>query len=227
MSNVVRLVSGGTIAVRTGVLQGIGPQGPRGLVGPQGADGPQGPIGETGPMGAILQVGTKVRQTSTASLSATTNTAVAFGTVVYDDQAMATSSTIFTAPSNGDYLIQVYGQFAQTTTAGERHLKVTSSLNGDLWFAGTWGGTANPAYVSLGTVCRATAGEQFTIYAWAEQAVTLTTATMSIERVGSGPKGDAGPTGPTGPAGPTGATGATGPAGSPGGTYSTYGALHT
>ena len=59
MANVVRLVNGGTIQVKTGVLQGVGPQGPRGYVGPQGPQGEQGPVGEQGQIGQILQQATR------------------------------------------------------------------------------------------------------------------------------------------------------------------------
>jgi hypothetical protein len=35
-SQVTRLESGGMIQIRSGVIQGIGPQGPQGTTGPQG-----------------------------------------------------------------------------------------------------------------------------------------------------------------------------------------------
>src|SRR4051812_37067117 len=105
MSNVIRLVNGGTIQVRTGVLAGIGPSGPRGLIGETGPDGPQGPVGETGAMGQILQVQTKAVVSGTTTLNPDTDTLIAFGSVSYDDLSAATSSTNFTLHDAADYQI--------------------------------------------------------------------------------------------------------------------------
>ena len=79
MANVIRLVNGGSIQVRTGVIQGVGPQGPRGVQGNQGIDGDQGPQGEPGPIGQILQLQGRTRVATSNVIALNTDTVVAFG----------------------------------------------------------------------------------------------------------------------------------------------------
>ena len=58
--SVTKIANGGTVIVRTGVLQGvgpIGPAGPRGFEGPAGGPGPQGAIGPAGNVVENLSVG--------------------------------------------------------------------------------------------------------------------------------------------------------------------------
>src|SRR5215831_14946849 len=102
-TNVIRLVNGGSIQVRTGVLQGIGPQGPRGVAGPQGIDGLQGPQGEVGPMGQILQLSGLTKVSINNTLAAATDTTISFGTVSYDDLSCFTSISNITLVAAGDY----------------------------------------------------------------------------------------------------------------------------
>ena len=67
----VRLASGGTLQVRTGVLRGAGPQGPVGPVGPQGptgATGPTGPAGSVGDASSTASLTTDQSTTSTLSI---------------------------------------------------------------------------------------------------------------------------------------------------------------
>src|SRR5688572_3203978 len=108
MGNIVRLSSGGQIQVRTGVLSGVGPQGPRGLVGPPGADGAQGPAGQTGPMGVVAKMMSRAVVSSTTSVTANTNTEVAFATVNYDDLGCFTSATTITIKDIADYMFTVW-----------------------------------------------------------------------------------------------------------------------
>src|SRR3954464_13278331 len=105
MANVIRLVNGGTLQVRTGVIQGIGPQGPRGSVGAEGQQGDQGPVGETGPMGQIIQIQGRSMVNSANPLAANTDTAITFGSVTYDDLSCFTSISNITLVAAGDYLL--------------------------------------------------------------------------------------------------------------------------
>ena len=211
MANVVRLVNGGTIQVRTGVIQGIGPTGPRGLSGVQGIDGPQGPIGETGPMGQILQLQGRSAVATNNPISANADTVVAFGSVAYDDLSCYTSTSNITLTQAGDYLLSAWVRF-DDAAAGYR----------DLWFAtggttiarssrGSVAGTA--FYADLSHPYRAAGGEVVNVLARSSAATGVSLGAVTVTRVGSGPQGAQGPVGPQGPIG---ATGAQGPQGVPG-----------
>ena len=78
MSNVIRMVNGGTIQVRTGVMAGVGPQGQRGLIGPPGIDGPQGPDGPEGPIGQILQKQSRANLSGTITILPAADTLLPF-----------------------------------------------------------------------------------------------------------------------------------------------------
>src|SRR5262245_66181364 len=85
MTNAVRLVNGGSIQVRTGLIQGIGPQGPMGLTGADGPQGPQGPQGDPGPGGTVTQLQARCSISTTNPLAAPTHTQLPFRPVAYDD----------------------------------------------------------------------------------------------------------------------------------------------
>lgn len=221
MTNVVRLVNGGAIQVRTGVIQGIGPQGPRGVAGPQGIDGPAGPQGEQGDTGSILQMQGKATVGGTNTLSANTDTTIAFGTVTYDDISCFTSSSNITLVQAGDYLLSTWLAFADAT-AGLR----------DIWFV-VGGSTViarssrtsvagSAFYANLAFPFRATAGQVVNVLARSSAATTITLGAVAVTRIGSGPPGPTGPTGATGAQGATGNTGPTGPTGSAGSGFATY-----
>lgn len=227
MSNVVRLVSGGTIQVRTGVLQGIGPQGPRGQVGPEGPEGPQGPLGETGPMGQILQLQARTAVSGTTTVNAATDTTVSFGSVAYDDLSCFTSSTNITLADVGDYLFSVYVKFNLGSNAGNgiRDLWVVSTTQGTIARTTQVADGTAATYVNLTYPVRtAISNEVFNVKVRSgdDVSVTITEGALTVTRIGSGPAGPQGPTGPTGPVGATGATGPTGPAGSAGSGFATY-----
>lgn len=223
MSNVIRLVNGGTIQVRTGVIQGIGPQGPRGLAGPQGPDGPTGPQGEQGPQGSILASQGRTAVGSNNPITANTDTVMAFGSVTYDDLSCFTSSSNITLIAAGDYQLSVWLRF-DDATAGFR----------DVWFVSSSviqarstryviAGAA--AYCDLSFCVRATAGQVFSVQARSGAATGISAGALTVTRMGSGPVGGPGPTGPQGPQGATGAAGPTGPSGSSNSGYSTYALL--
>lgn len=214
MSNVVRLVNGGSIQVRTGVIQGIGPQGPRGVAGPQGADGEQGPVGDQGPMGQILQLQGMSTVATNNPLAATTDTVIAFGSVSYDDLNVFTSTSNLTLTAPGDYLLSCWLRF-----------DAAAATKREVWFQ--TGGTTIARksavadtgifYIDLAMPYRAVGGEVVNVHAQSASATGISQGAVSATRVGSGPPG---PIGPQGVQGPIGATGAQGPAG-PSGTANT------
>ena len=220
MANVVRLVNGGSIQVRTGVIQGIGPQGPRGVAGPQGIDGEQGPVGEVGPMGQIQQISGKSAVATNNPLVANTNTLIAFGSVTYDDLSafVTTTNTVLTAA--GDYLISAYLGFTDAA-AGLR----------EIWFAAgptTLARTSRMSvagsvfYVDLSTAYRAQTGDVINVFARSAAASGIAVGSISVTRMGSGPTGPQGVPGPDGPVGATGAQGPIGPAGTANSGFTTY-----
>lgn len=220
MSNVVRLVNGGSIQVRTGVLQGIGPQGPRGLVGPGGQQGEQGPVGDPGPMGQILQMMGRTNIGSNNPVAANTDTVLAFGSVAYDDLSCFTSTSNITLTAAGDYLLSAWVRF-DDAAAGYR----------DLWFA--TGGTiiarssrSNTAgqacYANLAQPFRAAGGEVLNVLVRTGAATGISLGALNVTRVGSGPPGVQGPVGPQGSIGATGPVGPAGPAGAANSGFTKY-----
>lgn len=226
MANVVRLVNGGQIQVRTGVLAGVGPSGPRGLVGPAGPEGPQGPVGETGPQGAITQISARADISGTTTLTTTVEANIAFASVVYDDMSVCTSSTNFTLPEDGDYLINAWVTFSAPANAGDdiRRLKINSSVSGPIAYNSCPAAVSGPTYLGVSTVYRGSGGTIVTIKGYHEDdlSVNVSDGSVTFTRVGSGPAGATGPTGPTGPTGATGPQGPTGPTGSAGSGFATY-----
>jgi hypothetical protein len=226
MANVIRLNNGGVIQVRTGVLQGIGPIGPRGLTGPQGAQGEIGPQGETGPMGGITEYSSKATISAGISVSPDTDTLVSFGNVSYDDLAAVWSSTNFTLTDAGDYQISVWVRFDSPANAGDgvRALWLQSSVQGILVRNHIVAVADEPTYAQLVWADRYAAGEQVNVYARQgdDLAVGITAGAISICRIGAGLRGAVGPAGPAGPVGPAGPQGPEGPAGSATSGFTTY-----
>lgn len=226
MANVVKLVNGGTIQVRTGVIQGIGPVGPRGVSGPQGTQGEQGPVGETGPMGQILQVQARTNVSTTNSLAAATDTVIAFGAIAYDDPSVFYSSANVLLRDPGDYLLSCYLRF-DDAAAGSREVWFQSQTLGLIARASRISAPGGAFYVDLTYPYRVAApgNETINVMARSGQALNVSAGALTVTRVGSGSTGAAGPVGPQGPPGATGAQGPTGPAGAPGGAYTSYNQL--
>lgn len=228
MSNVVRLVNGGTIQVRTGVLQGIGPQGPTGPVGPAGPEGPLGLTGPAGPMGQILQVQSRMNVSSSTTVTADTDTLVAFATVGYDDLSCATSSTNFTLADIGDYLVTAYVKFDAPGDAGDGSRSIwiwnnttseTIARNGCLAVAD------DVTYLSVSCPLRTLTNNnviQIKVRSGDNLSVGINQGAVTLTRIGSGPQGATGPQGPQGPTGPQGATGPQGPDGNANSGFATY-----
>ena len=218
MANQVRLINGGAIQVRTGILQGVGPQGPRGLVGPSGPMGDPGPQGPVGPPGSITEVSTKLKVASPQSITADTDVTVAFADVTFDDMSAATSSVNFTLHEVGDYLITCWVKMEKPSNDGDglRALWITSETNGTLVRDQRLAVADDHTYISLNTVHRSTVVDEVLhvlCRSGDDLALALSDGVLTFTRTGSGPVGPAGPTGPQGPAGTP-------------GTYTTYGDIH-
>lgn len=216
--NIIRLVNGGQIQVRTGVLQGVGPVGPRGLIGPPGPDGPAGPQGEQGPVGQILQRQGKWVISGNTAVNPDTDTLIAFQTTAYDDFGAATSTTTYELDEIGDYQINVWLKFGLPANAADdyREVAINSVTNGELARTSVPATVGRETYVSLSFPHRTTiASEVLRIYARSgdDLALNVTGGALAITRTGSGPQG---PAGPQGPQGATGAQGIQGPAGAAG-----------
>jgi len=228
--NIIRLTNGGSIQVRTGVLQGVGPVGPRGQVGPPGPDGPAGPPGESGPPGQIIQRQAKFIASGTTALNPDTDTLVAFATTDYDDIGSATSTTSFQLPELGDYQLNVWLRFALPANAADdvREVALVSDLNGEIARTSVPATVGRETYVSLSFPHRATqAGEVIQVFARSgdDLALNIDAGALAITRTGSGPKGDPGPQGPQGLTGAQGIQGPQGDPGSAGTGYATYAEL--
>lgn|SRR5262245_8131495 len=223
MSNVVRLVNGGSIQVRTGVIQGIGPQGPMGIQGTQGLQGEQGPIGEAGPMGQILKKACRFDLLTNQPLTANTDTQLAFGSVPYDELAAHQSDTNFVLAEDGDYQVSIWVRFDDAAaTSRELWFSVGSTLiarSSRVAFTGA------AFYVDLSYPYRATAGQVINVYARSGTATAISLGGYTMTRMGSGPQGAVGPTGATGATGPTGPQGAAGPSGTASSGFTTYAGL--
>lgn len=211
MANVIRLVNGGSIQVRTGVIQGVGPQGPRGVQGNQGIDGEQGPQGDPGPIGQILQLQGRTSVATNNPITANTDTVIAFGSVAYDDLSCFTSTANITLTAAGDYLLSCWLKF-----------DLSPGTPRDIWFAvagttiarstRTAFATAD-CYADLSHPYRAAAGDVVNVLVRAGSVTAVSVGALTVTRIGSGPPG---PTGPQGIQGNIGATGAAGPQGVPG-----------
>lgn len=224
MSNVIRLVNGGSIQVRTGVLQGIGPQGPRGLSGPAGPQGEQGPIGEVGPIGQILKRGALSTIANNNSLAANTDTVISFGTVPYDDFApTGFSLSAMTLTDAGDYMLSTWLRFDDAAAGLREVWFVTGST---IIARSTRQSVAgSPFFIDLAFQYRAVGGESVSVVARTSAATGVSQGSWAVSRVGSGPPGVAGPQGVQGPVGATGAAGPAGPAGTANSGFTKYGDL--
>lgn len=223
-TQVVKVPSGGTVAVRSGLLRGAGPQGP---MGPQGAKGDQGVVGVTGPPGTINDIRSDLSSTAAVATSSDKWYPAAFDAIGTHNDVLVPSvdGLNLQFKEAGSYVLVVIARFETTHGASSGG---TSSGARKLHFVDASGNELNNSYVSV-----AAAGNEPTIamlinvvspdpskfYHLEAQSrddigVTLGNRTLTLIRVGSGPKGDAGPIGPVGSTGPQGAQGVAGSAGS-------------
>lgn len=227
----VRIASGETIQIRTGILQGIGPVGPTGPTGPQGLQGLQGETGPAGPIGQLGEFATDVRSAAAQSIATATNTLVIFDTVVIDDYSAMQSSTNF-KPGVGNYYIVAYVKFTKQVgnAVGARALRILTTTP-----TATVGGQSVTAAATIETELTVQTGLRITdpntvisIQAYQVEGTTLQLAAGSrlwICRTGSGPQGIQGIQGVIGPIGPVGPAGPQGPAGTVGNNTTTFAQL--
>lgn len=226
MGNIIRLTGGGQIQVRTGVLQGIGPAGPRGLIGPQGPDGNQGPEGPPGAMGQILQMQTKTIVGGTTNIAAGGSSLLSFGSVAYDDMGIVASATNFIIPTPNDYLFTAQATFPATGSSnGSRGVRLVSNINGTLGQDKRPMVANQEMVISLSQPLRTTAiNEMIQVFVDSSDnaATSVSAGQIVISRIGSGPQGPVGPAGPQGPIGAQGPAGPVGPAGNANSGFGTY-----
>lgn len=235
MSNVVRLVNGGQIQVRTGVLQGVGPAGPTGPAGPIGPQGDPGPTGATGPAGTHVAYSGKYAMAASQTLTADTDTPVLFATLVHaEDTTMQEANDYeYKIPDVGDWVINAWVRFAMPgagTGDSLRALYIQSGTNGLLARSQQQATSDDATYINVAYTHRTTVtDESIIIYARHsdDASLDITQGRLTITRVGAGPVGATGPTGATGATGPAGPTGPTGPTGSGSDPFATYNDLYT
>lgn len=216
-TSVTRVVTGDVIQVRTGVVQGIGPQGPTGPQGPQGQDGPQGTQGIPGPMGQIDNYLTYCTSFGNAqNVASNTPTLLTMPTVVRDDAGLVSTTTALVLPI-GVWAIQMsttYTKPSAQNAGGWRRLEI-------LYNGAVWDIVSHNAIPDVDTcmMCRSvisatTAGLAVNFRATHSDTVAISTQTKFFaSKLGPGAQGPAGPQGVAGPVGQTGPTGPIGPAG--------------
>jgi hypothetical protein len=208
MSSVVRLTSGGSIQVRTGVIQGIGPTGPEGPAGDIGPEGPEGAQGVEGPPGQFEYVLSKCTATG-QSLVINTDSNIVWNAATHDELGARTNSTTLTLVEVGDYMINVWIQFAVCGTppsTGQRHVWVQSATNGTLARVALDAHTTSNTHAHVTAVHRSTvANEVINIKARNEDghAVSISGGNVTITKIGAGLTGPEGPQGVAGVPGTT------------------------
>jgi hypothetical protein len=224
-SQVIRLTTGDTIQVRTGVIQGIGPQGPTGPTGPKGDTGAVGPQGAPGPAGSLLTYSTLViaSDQSLGSATVTSNSlvgyaAVAFAGIDHDDLSAAKSSSNFSFTPGADYLVQAGVKFKkQTSTNGSGSRSLRLYKNALVVTEVTVpAGVLVDTTLNLSFGIRVTSGtDVYTIQAAQNDTAALViNGSLWLNQIGPGPKGDQGIQGIQGSVGQIGPQGPTGPPGS-------------
>jgi len=176
-------------------------------------------------MGQILEQMSSATLTSSTSLLATTQANVAFQTVSFDDLSCFVSTTNIQLRNTTDYLINVWVEFALPagTVSGVRQLQITSTTNGILSRTQVPAGVGESTFLQVSAVWRCTvADEILNIKAFSTNACNVSNGRVTVNRVGSGPRGAQGPQGPQGNQGNQGATGPQGPAGNANTGFTTY-----
>jgi hypothetical protein len=229
VSSTVRVSSGNTIQVRTGVLQGIGPVGPTGPAGPQGNIGLQGETGPAGPQGALGEFALDVRAGAAQSIATNTNTLVMYDTVIIDDYSAMQSATNF-KPGAGNYYITAYTKITKQSGVNATGLRGLRILAGGVVVGGNVFGAASTLETEISVNCGLRITDPnliITIQAIQVEGVTLQlqNSRLWICRTGSGPQGVQGIQGPIGTIGPAGPAGPQGPAGTVGNNTTTFAQL--
>lgn len=221
---VTRLESGGMVQIRTGVLQGIGPQGPTGATGPQGETGPAGPQGIPGPTGGVDEFSTSVTAATQALAltSVTSNypsawTNVSFGTVVRDELSAVASAVNYKLPAGADYFIQARIRFYKQASVDATGFRGIQAVYNGVVIAETLVSPPGKVDAIIGLTCniRSTSfSDILNIKVCHSDTATLNiTGALWLNRTGPGAQGAQGDQGIQGPIGPQGVQGPIGPAG--------------
>lgn len=232
-TQVVPVGNGGTIAVRTGVLRGAGPQGP---MGPQGLQGNPGPPGAQGPQGAINALMTKIDSTASVSTSYDKWYPMTMDSRGQDDLLVPGVDGLNLQFKNAiNVLMVMVARFETThapsdggTAAGGRMVHLVDASGAMLNNATVHVEAAHnePTWLLLIAVIQPDPSKFYHFEGKSRDdiGVNCTERHVTFVQIGAGPPG---PVGPPGAVGSTGPQGATGPAGSAGSGYGSYNAVAT
>ena len=214
--NIVRLVSGSTVVVRTGTLQGIGPVGPVGPAGPKGEQGEQGPQGVQGPVGSVQD---KISHFTGSAFTVPPSTEVyaVLGTTILDEWSISNTSSKWKLPQ-GVWYFNATVNFGKPAASAQGWRIVSAMFDGAEIQRVTQQSVPNSSttvQVAGMVDARVNTQRDFQIRVQSNDTGSLSaTASLIITKMGPGPEGPAGPPGPVGPPGPPGPEGPAGPAGS-------------
>lgn len=226
---VIRLASGDTVQVRSGVLQGLGPQGSQGPQGTRGVQGESGPQGEKGDIGFLDAFRCYATINSSQSIGISTPTNVNFTNSV-DDLGLQKSVTNFTPDDEMDLKVSGFVRFNSVADGGTgwRQLQI---LNGTTVLYEDQRPAVYSGNTSIGFSCsiHLLGGEtaRISVQHNDNEAVAVGAGAVTFYRQGSGPRGLQGVQGNIGNTGATGPAGPAGPAGSAGTGYATIDAMGT
>jgi hypothetical protein len=224
-SQAIRLQSGGMVHVRSGVVQGIGPQGPTGATGPRGETGDVGPQGIPGPTGSVSEISSQfTAQVQSAGLtSVTSNYPTAYGnlvfaTVVRDELNAQTSTVNFRLTAGSDFNVVAEVRFFKQTAVNGSGFRAVQAVYNSVVI----GEVLVPANVAVDTIVRLPVGVRSTSttdvlnikIAHNDTATLNVSGRLWINATGPGVQGPQGVQGIQGDVGPLGPQGPIGPAGS-------------
>lgn len=208
-----RLSSGDTLHIRTGVIQGIGPVGPRGPSGPQGNRGPSGPQGMPGPTGYVSETETEAQGSGTIPTG--TGGALATWSSVHSDRAgiwdSSTSLSLSTGNWQGTFWVTMY----KPSGSGSGFRKAEVFLgNNAIACVSQQAVQLTDTDITVPFTAGVQSGQDLTVRIYQTQGTTLTyKCRVWCSRIGAGVQGPMGPEGPEGPPGPLGPQGPQGPSG--------------
>ena len=223
-SSIVKLRSGETVAVRTGVLRGAGPQGPMGPPGPAGPPGSPGPKGDTG---SINDTTSHLRSTASTPVSSAGFVDLPLEEQVDISLLDALTTYSFSVKESGNYAIFVRGDFLMNGVSanGMRALRVIDAGNTSIIEATVQAAANATTTLRMSGIYQLDASQTYKLQGMSNDSsggIACTTRSLKLARIGSGP---AGPAGPQGPVGQTGPTGLQGPAGNAAAGFTSFNAV--
>lgn len=212
-AQVVRLRSGETVAVRTGVLRGAGPQGPSG---PPGATGAQGVPGPVGPKGDVNALRAFMRSTASVATSSSQWYPAAMDELVVNDLLTTPYNALaWSFKESGVYLAIVKIRFeksANPSSGGARKVQLVDQSGAAILEASLEAVGNEPTSFTASAVVDINAAFNYHLEArsYDSAGISLTTRSIVFIRVGAGSQGALGPVGPVGATGPQGSQGPAG-----------------